>query len=98
MSTLLLINIGTGNNSLKQEVNVHNTLELGNKQKEEFEADGPDALYKPLKRVVVPMTANRRTIDVGGQRVVDTGNFYARALGLHDIQRDGTPSVESIYV
>ena len=42
------------------------------------------------------MTANRKSIDVGGQKIVDTGVFYARALGLHASQRDGSPSIESM--
>ena len=91
-----LINIGTGENILNPEVNVDNALELGRKQQEEFEAAWPDEFYKPLKRVVVPMTANRKSIDVGGQKIVDTGVFYTRALGLHASQRDGSPSIESM--
>ena len=46
---------------------------LGKKRQEEFEAAWPDGFYKPLKRVVVPMTTNNKSINVGGQRVVDTG-------------------------
>ena len=34
-----------------------------------FEAAWHNGFYKPLKRVVVPMTVNRKSIDVGGQRV-----------------------------
>ena len=92
--TSCLINIGTGDNILNPEVNVDN--ELGKKQQKEFEAAWPDGFYKPLKRVVVPTTTNRKSIDVGGQKIVDTGVFYARALALHASQRDGSPSIESM--
>ena len=89
-----LINIWTGDNILNQEVNVDNALEWGKKQQEEFEAAWPDRFYKPLKQVVVPMTANRKSINVGSQRVVDTGVFCARAPGLHARQRDGILLIE----
>ncbi|MES9879340.1 MAG: hypothetical protein ABW185_00470 [Sedimenticola sp.] len=91
-----LINIATGEVILNQDVNVDNALELGKKQQDEFEAGWPDAFYKPLKRISIPMTANRKSIDVGGQKIVDTGVFYARALALHGSQRDGCPSIETM--
>ena len=77
-----LINIVTGEVIINKEVNVDKAYELG-RRSNEFEAAWPDSFYKPLKRVAVPMTANRKSINVGGQKIVDTGVFYARALGLH---------------
>lgn len=91
-----LINIVTGEVILNQEVNVDNALELGQKQQEEFESAWPDAFYKPLKRAAINMTASRKSIDVGGHKIIDTGVFYARALALHSSQRDGSPSIETM--
>jgi hypothetical protein len=91
-----LINIVTGEVIINKEVNVDKAYELGKTQQQEFEAAWPDSFYKPLKRVAVTMTANRKSINVGGQKIVDTGVFYARALGLHSSQREGSPSIESM--
>lgn len=91
-----LINIVTGEIINNKEINIDNALELGKKQQNEFESMWPEAFYKPLKRVVVPMTANRNSIDVDGQKIIDTGVFYARALSLHASQREGSPSIESM--
>ena len=72
------------------------SLHIDIQQKLDLDKNLPDGFYKPLKRVVVPMTANRKSIDVSGQKIVDTGVFYARSLGLHASQRDGSPSIESM--
>ena len=88
------INIVTGEVIINKEVNVDKAYELGKTQKKKFEAAWPDSFYKPLKRVAVPMTANRKSINVGGQKIIDTGVFYARALGLHSSHREGSPSIE----
>ena len=91
-----LINIVTGEVIINKEVNVDKAYELGKMQKNEFEAAWPDSFYKPLKRVPVTMTANRKSINVGGQKIIDTGVFYARALALHSSHREGSPSLESM--
>ena len=86
----------TGEVIINKEVNVDNAYELGKTQQKEFEVAWPDSFYKPLKRLAVPMTANRKSINFGGQKIVDTGVFYARALGLHSSHREGSPSIESM--
>ena len=91
-----LINIVTGEIVQSEKVNVDRALELGKRQQKEFEAGWPDSFYKPLKRIVVPITADHKSIEVDGQKIIDTGVFYARALGLHASQREGSPSIESM--
>ena len=91
-----LINIVTGEIVQSEKVNVDRALQLGKRQQKEFEAGWPDSFYKPLKRIVVPITADGKSIEVDGQKIIDTGVFYARALGLHASQREGSPSIESM--
>ena len=92
----ILINIVTGEVIINKEVSVDKAYELGKTQQKELEAAWSESFYKPLKRVAVPKTANRKAINVGGQKIVDTGVFYARALGLHSSHCDGSPSIESM--
>ena len=61
-------------------MNVNRALELGKQQQKEFETGWSDSFYKPLKRIVVPITADRKSIEVDGQMIIDTEVFYARAL------------------
>lgn len=91
-----LINIVTGEVTENKDVNVDRALEIGQRQQKDFEANYPNEFYKPLKRETVPMTANRKSIEVGDKKITDTGVFYARALALHASQREGSPSIESM--
>lgn len=91
-----LINIVTGEIIINSDVNVENALELGKEPHEGFVNAWPEAFYAPLKRVVVPMSASRKSIEVDGLKIIVTGVFYARALGLHGSQREGSPSIESM--
>lgn len=82
----------TGEVIINKEVKVDKAYELGKMQKKEFQVTWPDSFYKHLKRVAVPMTANQKSINVGREKIIDTGVLYARALGL----REGSRSIESM--
>ena len=47
-------------------------VELAKEKQEDFEASWPGTLYKFLTRVVVPMTANRKLVEVGDKQTTDT--------------------------
>ena len=88
-----LINIATGEVMTNEDINVDQAVELGKRQKEDFEAGWPEAFHETVKATVVTWTANKKSINVNGQKIVDTGIFYARALGLQASQRDGVPTI-----
>ena len=77
-----LMNIATGEVMLNEDINVDQAMELGKRQLQEFEAGWPEAFHLPVKNSVITWTANNKSINVNGQKIVDTGIFYARALGI----------------
>lgn len=88
-----LVNIATGEVMTNEAINVEKSVEIGKKQQEEFEASWPDSFYNPVKGVVVTFSANKKSINIEGQKIVDVGIFYARALGLQASQREGVPTI-----
>ena len=72
------------------------TLKIGRNQQKEFEKHWPKSFYKPLRRETKPMAANRKSIDIGDQTVIDVGVFYARALTLHASRRPGNPTIDTM--
>ena len=88
-----LVNIVTGEVMTNDAINVDQTVDLGKKQLEEFEAGWPENFHTPVKTTVVTFTANKKAITVNGQKIVDIGIFYARALALQASQRDGVPTI-----
>ena len=88
-----LINIVTGEVMMNDSINVDQAVELGKKQLQEFEAGWPESFHAPAKCSVITFTANKKSINVNGQKIVDTGIFYARALGLQASQREGVPTI-----
>ena len=88
-----LINISTGEVMTYDDINVDQAMEIGKQQQQFFESGWPESFHEPVKSGVISFTANKKSITVGGQKVVDTGIFYARALGLQASQREGVPTV-----
>lgn len=88
-----LVNIATGEVISNEAINIEQAVELGQKQQEEFELGWPDSFHAPVKGTVVKWTANKKSINVNGQKIVDTGIFYARALALQSSSRDGVPTI-----
>ena len=65
-----------------QNVNVHNALELGNRQMEEFEAGWPASFHKNLKKTVKTMPDVKKSIKIDDTPVYDTELLYSRIIGL----------------
>lgn len=87
-----LVNIATGEVMTNETINVDDAVELGMKQQVEFETGWPGSFHAPVKATVVNWTANKKAINVNGQKIVDTGIFYARALALQASEREGVPT------
>ena len=88
-----LVNIVTGEVALNPDINVDQAVELGKSQLQAFEASWPESFHAPLKNNVIAWTANKKSINVARQKIVDTGIFYARALALQASGREGVPSM-----
>ena len=89
-----LINIDSGEIVLNEDVNVDEAPSIGQVQMDAFVNAWPEGFYVPIKRQVIRMNADRKSIDVDGLKVTDTGIFWARALAFKDSGRENTPSIE----
>ena len=79
----LLVNIVTGEVMQNESINVDNALEIGEQQRQMFEYEWPESFHQTISKNVVTMTRDRRAVNVNGVHIIDTGIFYARAMGLH---------------
>ena len=64
------------------EVNVHDAVDLGQAEMEEFEASWPEGFHQPLKKIVHPMKECKKTTRTDTAEQFDLGLIFARALGL----------------
>jgi len=87
-----LVIIVTDEVALNPDINVDQAVELGKSQLEAFEAGWSESFHASLKNKVIAWTANKKSINVEGHKIVDTGIFYARALALQASDR-GVPSI-----
>ena len=67
-------------------VNVDSSVSIGLKQMEQYEAQWPSSVNKPLTKQVVTMVASRKHIKVGQVPVYDTKLIYSRVLGLQKVR------------
>ena len=81
------LNIVSGKVS-PETVNVDKCLEIGKGQMTEFEEGLPDGFYAPIRRKVVTMTASKKSVQIGDQRVFDTNVIYSRLIGLQASSRE----------
>ena len=81
---------------INPDINVERAIGIGKLQLKTFEDALPESFHAPTHSTVVLMSANRKSIDVGGKNVVDTGIFYARALVLTISQRENVPSIKDM--
>ena len=91
-----LLNIVTGEVILDSGTNAENSLKISRNQQKEFEKNWPESFYKPLRRETKPIAADRKSIDIGDQKVIDVGVFYARALTLHASRRPGNLTIDTM--
>ena len=66
-----LVNIVTGEVMMNDAINVDQTVDLGKRQLEEFEAGWPENFHTQVKTTVVTFTARKKAITVNEQKIVD---------------------------
>ena len=62
------------------EVNVNNTLAIGEQMLQKFRADLPDTFHRPIKKEVVTMEWLKKEIQVGTTNIYDMQKLYAGLL------------------
>ena len=76
-----MVNIANGLVS-SNNVNVDNSLQIGQQQMHEFESGWPASFHGNLKKSVTTMAANKKSIQIDGAPVYDTELIYTRVIGL----------------
>ena len=79
--TSALVNIVSGR-ICPGEVNVHDAVDRGQAQMEEYEASWPEGFHQPLKKRVHPMKECKKTTRIYTAEQFDSGLILARVLGL----------------
>ncbi len=69
-------------------VNVHNSVEIGSAQMNEFESSWPVGFNGTIQKKVVTMAVTKKHVRVGDQKVFDTNLIYSRVIGLQASNRD----------
>ena len=77
----VLVNIVSGHICL-DEVNVHDAVDLGKAQMEEYEASWPEEFHQPLKKRVCTMKECKKKTRTDTAEQFDFGLIFARALAL----------------
>ena len=62
------------------EVNVDNTLAIGEQMLQKFRADLPDTFHRPIKKEVVTMEWPKKEVQVGTTNIYDMEKMYAGLL------------------
>ena len=62
------------------EVNVDNTLAIGEQMLQKFRADLPDTFHRPIKKEVVTMEWPKKEVQVGTTNIYDMEKLYAGLL------------------
>ena len=81
-----LVNIHSGYVANK-EVNVHNSLKIGQEQQSKFEASWPDGLHSPIKNEIVTMKSSKKSVKAGKVEIFNTEAIYSRVMCLLSIGR-----------
>ena len=63
-----------------QDINVHNALEIGAKQLEDYAADLPSMFHKTIERRVKTMQAMKKSVVVNGKPVYNIEAIFSRLL------------------
>ena len=70
-----LVNIYAGYVANK-EVNVHNSLKIGQEQQSKFEASWPDGFHSPIKNEIVTMKSSKKSVKAGEVEISNTEVIY----------------------
>lgn len=76
-----VVNIANGLVS-PSNVNVDNSLKIGQQQMNEFESGWPASFHGTLKKHIITMPANKKSIKIDDTPVYDTELIYTRVIGL----------------
>ena len=76
-----LVNIVSGS-ICPDEVNVHDAVDLGKAQMEEYEASWPEGFHQPLKKRVRTMKECKKKTRTDTAEQFNSGLIFSRALGL----------------
>ena len=76
-----LVNIVSGS-ICSDDINVHDAVDLGKAQMEEYEASWPEDFHQPLKKRVHTMKGCKKKTRTDTAEQFDSGLIFARALGL----------------
>ena len=69
-------------------INVHNAVEIGKSQMQEFEKSWPKGFHDTIKKKVKTMSETKKHVKVGDVKVFDTNLIYSRVIGLQASSRD----------
>ena len=70
-----LVNIHSGYVANK-EVNVHNSLKIGQEQQSKFQASWPDGFHSPIKNEIVTMKSSKKSVKAGEVEIFNTEVIY----------------------
>ena len=82
-----LVNIFTGEYS-EEGCDLHESINIGTIQYQEFEAALPDGFYDVIPRKVKPFKATRRNAQAPATETVNCDSIYSRTLGILNSGRD----------
>ena len=82
-----IVNIVTGEVA-SDDVNVHDTLRVGNEQLKEFNKQLPDGFNGTIHKKITTMSVTKKHVKVGQVKVFDTNVIYSRVLGLQASGRE----------
>ena len=83
-----ILNIVTGRVQPCSTVNVHQSIEIGSKQSEEFTDALLQGFHHKIERRVTSMADTKKSVNIGKQKVFDTNLIYSRVICLQASNRD----------
>ena len=81
LSSDCLINIYSGKIATKN-VNVHDSVNIGNSQLKAFAGKRPEGFYEPISKKVTTMTISKKCLKVNDVPVHDTEVIFSRIMCL----------------
>ncbi len=83
----LVVNIVSGRVG-PESVNVHNAIEIGTLQLQEFESSLPAGFNNAINKRVETMAVTKKHVKVGEKKLYDTTLIYSRVIGLQASSRE----------
>ena len=70
-----------------KEVNVHNSIKIGQEQQSKFQASCPDGFHSPIKNEIVTMKSSKKSVKAGEVEIFNAEVIYSRVMCLLSIGR-----------